>query len=313
MLTWVLMKSWPFWLGLIIGIIFIMWLLWGGKKYEFIGLNPLSPSEDNTNYIDQINSVNSLNPPFFSYPKPNPPPTNVYPDYNLPLPMSYNGSSLNNNNINNNNIMPFSLDNNISSSNNKHLLYNNIPLKINKEKNYHKFIEPVHCNSIIENTCSEEHVIDNTPVIPNEIISKQVPVSTRNYPKGSKGEEICRQVLESIYNSPFPRVRPDFLKNPETGHNLELDCYSDLHKIACEYNGEQHYVFPNKFHQNEHHQNDINKFYAQIRRDQYKINACDANGVYLITVPYNIPHHLIRSYITSLLPENIAYRMNHPN
>ena len=35
---------------------------------------------------------------------------------------------------------------------------------------------------------------------------------------------------------------------------------------------------------------------------------CDVNGVYLITVPYNVPHDKIKSYIQYYLPENYHQR-----
>jgi hypothetical protein len=32
-------------------------------------------------------------------------------------------------------------------------------------------------------------------------------------------------------------VRPDFLKNPATGRNLEIDCFNNQLKIGLEYQG----------------------------------------------------------------------------
>ena len=120
----------------------------------------------------------------------------------------------------------------------------------------------------------------------------------------SKGERLCKQAIEEIYGKPFFCIRPNFLKNPETGRNLELDIYNDELKIAIEYSGKSHYVFPNSFHKT--HQDFIN----QVRRDKFKVEQCDANGVYLITVPYNVPLNLtdIKKYITCYLPENVQKR-----
>ena len=36
----------------------------------------------------------------------------------------------------------------------------------------------------------------------------------------SKGEKICRQVLEDHYGVPFPSIRPDWLKSGETKRNF---------------------------------------------------------------------------------------------
>jgi len=115
----------------------------------------------------------------------------------------------------------------------------------------------------------------------------------------SKGERLCKETMEKFYGVPFENVRPDWLKNPETGRSLELDCYNEGLKLAVEYNGEQHYKWPNFTNQSEQ------EFINQMRRDDLKVKLCDKNGIYLIVVPYNVPHNNISSYILSKLPENI--------
>lgn len=121
--------------------------------------------------------------------------------------------------------------------------------------------------------------------------------NSKKIKKISKGEEICRKVMEEIYNKKFPCVRPNFLKNPETKRNLELDCYNDELKLAVEYNGIQHYKWPNFTGQTKE------EFINQIRRDKFKVETCDNNGVYLITVPYTVSYDKIRDYIISYLPD----------
>ena len=113
----------------------------------------------------------------------------------------------------------------------------------------------------------------------------------------SRGEAICCQVLEEIFGKPFVRIRPDFLKNPETNYNLEIDCYNDDLKLGVEWNGVQHYVYPNYTGQS------YDEFIKQVRRDKFKVEACDAAGVYLITVPYNTAENMIRDYIIKNLPK----------
>lgn len=121
----------------------------------------------------------------------------------------------------------------------------------------------------------------------------------------SRGEKHCRAILEKFFEKPFPTVRPDFLKNPETQANLELDCYNADLRLALEYNGAQHYVYPNKFHKTEE------AFKDQVRRDQYKKQVCDSAGVYLIQVPYTVPYSQLPKYIEYYLPENVDYRAKH--
>lgn len=124
----------------------------------------------------------------------------------------------------------------------------------------------------------------------------------------SKGERMCREILEELFDKPFEKIRPDFLRNPETGCNLEIDCYNDELALGVEYSGEEHYVWPN-FTGQTHRQ-----FIMQIRRDRFKVDACDQAGVYLITVPYTVPFHEIRDYILGNLPDRlINYRQNKAN
>lgn len=125
----------------------------------------------------------------------------------------------------------------------------------------------------------------------------------RNSKRCSKGEAACREALEQIYGKPFDCVRPDFLKNPETGKNLELDCYNDELKIGLEYNGIQHYKWPNFTGQSKE------DFVKQLRRDKYKTEVCTQHGIYLINVPYNVPIKHIKSYIEYYRPENYENRL----
>lgn len=107
----------------------------------------------------------------------------------------------------------------------------------------------------------------------------------------SKGEKICCETMSNLFKKPFTTVRPDWLKNPETGRNLELDCYNEELKIAVEYNGIQHYKFPNPFNKTEE------DFIKQVRRDLMKEELCKTNAVRLITVPYTISHSEIPKFL----------------
>lgn len=123
-----------------------------------------------------------------------------------------------------------------------------------------------------------------------------------NRPTGrfrSKGEMACKSTLEKIYGLPFNNSRPNWLKNPETGARLELDCYNEDLKIAVEYNGAQHYTWPNYTNQT------YDQFINQVRRDILKVELCEYYGVYLLTVPYNIGIDKIPNYIKENLPQGL--------
>lgn len=110
--------------------------------------------------------------------------------------------------------------------------------------------------------------------------------------KSSRGEEECRNSLEEFFGVPFPNIRPDFLKNPETGRNLELDCFNARLKLAVEYNGQQHYGY------NEHfHGGDTNKFVSQADRDDFKEERCKDLDICFISVSYNVPVKYIKHYL----------------
>lgn len=111
--------------------------------------------------------------------------------------------------------------------------------------------------------------------------------------KKGVSEEKCRSILERIYCEKFPSVRPDFLVNPETGRCLELDCYNERLGIACEYNGIQHYKYPNPFHKTK------KEYIDQIRRDKFKIKVCKYNKILLVSVPYTVTN--IQTYLEEKL------------
>jgi len=122
-----------------------------------------------------------------------------------------------------------------------------------------------------------------------------VGISSTNQqrPKCSKGEKVCKEFVEEYFGKPFEKVRPNFLQNPVTKENLELDCYNEELKLAIEYNGRQHYEYTPFMHSTKE------TFYAQQYRDLIKQELCKKNGIDLITVPYKIPENAIPDYIKS--------------
>jgi hypothetical protein len=117
---------------------------------------------------------------------------------------------------------------------------------------------------------------------------------TKSKPRGpfeSKGEIICKDVATNLFNREFRKIRPNFLKNHQTGNNLEIDIYNDELKLGIEYSGKQHYEYTPYFHK------DRKAFEDQVFRDKLKEQKCKENGIDLIVVPYTIKHQHIRSFI----------------
>lgn len=132
----------------------------------------------------------------------------------------------------------------------------------------------------------------NRPLIGNE--------GPKKIRKDSSGEIECKRVLEKIFNLPFNKTRPDFLRNPVTGNNfnLEIDCYNPNLKLGVEYNGVQHYKYVPYFHRNNE------AFLNQKYRDLIKSQFCKNEGVILIEVPYTVKVKDIESYLISELRKN---------
>jgi hypothetical protein len=125
---------------------------------------------------------------------------------------------------------------------------------------------------------------ENTREIMDQMDRKSNPPQEFIYEEGaSKGENMCRKIMEELTGMKFYKTRPDFMRNPVTGVFLELDCYNDSLKLAVEYNGEQHDKY-NKFM----HQGSMDKFRNQQYRDYIKKTLCKENGVFLIVVPHTI-------------------------
>lgn len=118
------------------------------------------------------------------------------------------------------------------------------------------------------------------------------PTRQRQISPCSKGEQMCKSFVEFYFQKPFNKTRPDFLKNPVTGENLELDLYNDELKLAIEYNGAQHYQY-NSFM----HKNSRDKFQNQQYRDLIKKDMCDKSSITLVVVPYTVPHDRIGSFL----------------
>lgn len=60
--------------------------------------------------------------------------------------------------------------------------------------------------------------------------------------KCSRSQDLCASIISNLLNEkPLKNIRPYWLRNPNTGRNLEIDMYFPNNKVAVEYNGEQHY------------------------------------------------------------------------
>lgn len=143
---------------------------------------------------------------------------------------------------------------------------------------------------------------ENTKTVMNE---KKRTNDSFIYEEGaSKGENLCRKIMQELTGMKFYKVRPDFMRNPVTGVFLELDCYNDTLKLAVEYNGAQHDKY-NKFM----HQGSMDKFRNQQYRDYIKRTLCQENNVYLIVVPHTVKLKELRPFLVEKLKPYLENRM----
>lgn len=105
-----------------------------------------------------------------------------------------------------------------------------------------------------------------------------------------KNENKCKTIIEKYFQKPFIKIRPDFLKY-KNGSNLELDMYNDELKLACEYNGSQHYIYNPFFHKT------YQDFLEQQERDKFKQEQCKLLNIKLLVIPYTVPYNQLETFI----------------
>ncbi len=121
----------------------------------------------------------------------------------------------------------------------------------------------------------------------------------------NKHEERCREIFQNIFGYQFKSVRPNWLKNPATGKNLELDGYCPtIHTplgqgLAFEYDGEQHAKYNKHFHGH-----NPKRFLYQIKKDEWKDIQCKKHRTLLLRIPHYVAYEDLDRYIRAKLRKN---------
>jgi hypothetical protein len=91
-----------------------------------------------------------------------------------------------------------------------------------------------------------------------------------------KTEKYCIEYISTLLNKPFKKVR-NYISRYEY---IEFDGFNEELKIAIEYQGLQHYVYPSFWHKT------VEEFHLQQERDVRKREFCKNNNIKLIEIPY---------------------------
>jgi hypothetical protein len=140
-----------------------------------------------------------------------------------------------------------------------------------------------------------------------KLFKKEKKRELKKHRKLNKHEEKCREIFQSIFQRPFPSIRPPFLKNPTTGKNLELDGYCpdiETHLgtgIAFEYDGVQHAKNTGMFHKGKY------DFEYQCAKDKWKDKRCEDMGIALVRIPHSIAYEDLEKYIVETLKKRRLY------
>ena len=156
---------------------------------------------------------------------------------------------------------------------------------ISNEKEY------INAHSKLKVKCNNNHLFE---ISYNNLKSKR----WCNLCSINKSEKYTKACLEILLNKSFKKYKPNWLLNSR-GNKMELDMYNEELKLACEYNGIQHYKYIQFFYKNE------KEFLFRQESDKLKEKLCKENGVTLIIVPYN--KNIIETLKEKLIKLNLSF------
>jgi len=132
------------------------------------------------------------------------------------------------------------------------------------------------------------HLTDPENVIPGCPICVLLPddeqLKARAKKERNKSEATLREILQELFGKQFPNIRPSWLKNPDSGAILELDCYCKELNLAFEYQGRQHFEPVSFF-------GGADSFESQKIRDEHKREICKERGVTLVEIDGRVYDH----------------------
>lgn len=117
----------------------------------------------------------------------------------------------------------------------------------------------------------------------------------------SRGERLVRIHFEQLFDQPFPKAHPNWLRRSRKGRALELDGYCESLGIAFEHNGQHHYKAAR------YNGSRVPTNYKRQRlNDSLRRRRCKANDVVLIEVPQvgvYVSHKDLKKFIVDACKE----------
>lgn len=118
-------------------------------------------------------------------------------------------------------------------------------------------------------------------------------------------QERIRLILEKHFSQPMKSIRPDWLKNPETNRNLELDGYCEALKVAFEFQGRQHFSNDTQY---------AGDYEKQLVRDNFKKEKCLELGIQLLVIEQPRQYEIskfFQSVVNQLNKQNVFVAFSH--
>jgi len=250
--------DWKVCIGVCLIVIFVSYLFTGGGVQRYIGMKPFEPGEDTAKYQEEINLVNKIHGTE----------TNQKDDF-VKRDFRYYQEE-------------------------RERKREQERRRREEKKRDEEWKQKHFKRRDYEDEYDKQRPKKNEPIKVNMMEKKEKkakPVVQWGKPDKSEGEKQCAQIMANLTDKSFSTIRSPNLINPETGQMLEIDVYNDELKLGLEYNGPQHYEFPNWTNCS------YDDFRKQIARDEFKRRRCQEEGIKLIEVPYTVKEPELYDYI----------------
>ena len=123
---------------------------------------------------------------------------------------------------------------------------------------------------------------------------KAAGVNYKPYDKWQAEEAIIEHISLQLSETPDRQKQFSWLKGKNQRSCLRVDAHYKEHNLIIEYNGEQHYKYPNFYHKTKE------DFLKQQQSDLAKLEYCKNNNIKLLVIPFS-KKDTLDSYLQGLI------------